>query len=514
MSSTQMTQDTNQSSDAHSLEDERLGAQDVVPLKRRNQHKPCPPEHLLKGPMTYYYTLGLTDAKIAQMCSAHFSTEIYGLSDSTVKRLRYKWGLMKARQQNHSVDSIHPYCVAIKTRFPNRGADLLTKSLRLTYNIRASRKLVADWLNQFEPDAVKSRKHRRFRRHRFWAAGLNDVWSFDQHDKWGRFGLYLHCGVEPMAGEIKWLKIWWNNSNPRLITSYYLEAVRRLGAIPLVTQSDPGTENFGIANAHTYMRHALDPSLCDTLQHRWMRKHMNIKPEILWSVLGRDWKPGFEATLQYGVDHGWYDPANELESIVFRWLAIPWLQAELDAWTSQYNLTARRANKNKVLPQGIPMIIAQHPADYNISDFKACVPVPPELLDDVERQWAPPSHPVFESAPPYIAAKIIEAFNAVGSPVASSETFWPIYLQLLQYMLAPEHQNAEDIARLQACLEENRSRSLTAEPICLIPGLRDLREGDNVVAAATGRDSDEEEVLDVLGLFTDEEDDGDDPGFF
>lgn len=188
-----------------------------------------------------------------------------------------------------------------------------------------------EWLRTVEPEAVAARKHRKFRRHRFWAAGVNDVWAFDQHDKWGRFGLYLHVGVEPVAGEIKWLKIWWNNSNPRIVTSYYIEAVRKLGgnflvmtcqyipsyrifiAIPLVTQSDPGTENFGIANAHTYMRHSLDPSLTDTLQHRWMRRHMNVKPEILWSVLNRGWKPGFEAQLQYGVDHGWYDPSNPLE---------------------------------------------------------------------------------------------------------------------------------------------------------------------------------------------------------
>ena len=86
-----------------------------------------------------------------------------------------------------------------------------------------------------------------------------------------------------------------------------------LAAIPLVTQSDAGTENFGIANTHTSIRHRLDPSLEDTLQHRWMGKLMNIKPEVAWSNLNRDWKPGFEVILDEGIFQGWYDPVNALE---------------------------------------------------------------------------------------------------------------------------------------------------------------------------------------------------------
>lgn len=65
---------------------------------------------------------------------------------------------------------------------------------------------------------------------------------FDQHDKWGgHFGLYLHLGLEPTAGEIKWLRIWWNNSNPRLIASYYFDAVRELGGAQIIFPSCPSS---------------------------------------------------------------------------------------------------------------------------------------------------------------------------------------------------------------------------------------------------------------------------------
>ena len=80
-----------------------------------------------------------------------------------------------------------------------------------------------------EPDDVEQRRHRRLVRRRFWAAGVNDVWPQDQHDKWGRFGLWLHTGLEAFSGEINWIKIWWTNKNPRLVAGFFIDACRRVG---------------------------------------------------------------------------------------------------------------------------------------------------------------------------------------------------------------------------------------------------------------------------------------------
>lgn len=83
--------------------------------------------------------------------------------------------------------------------------------------------------------------------------------------------------------------------------------------IPIITQSDPGTENYGVANAHTVIRQRLDPSLAGTLQHRFAKGHNNILSEIKWSVFRRDFSPGFEDLLEQGVQCGWYDVDNVLE---------------------------------------------------------------------------------------------------------------------------------------------------------------------------------------------------------
>ena len=98
--------------------------------------------------------------------------------------------------------------------------------------------MVSGHLRETEPDAVKGRRVRRFHRRKFHAAGVNDVWVQDQHDKWGpRFGLWLHNNLDPFTGYNNWLKVWWTNKNPRLIAGYYIETVRAYGGALIILKS-------------------------------------------------------------------------------------------------------------------------------------------------------------------------------------------------------------------------------------------------------------------------------------
>lgn len=95
----------------------------------------------------------------------------------------------------------------------------------------------------------------------------------------------------------------------------HLSQIVLLPGIPLITQSDRGTENNVIANCHTLIRHQLDPSLIGTLQHRWCVEKANIKPESTWSQLRRQFTPGFENQLDFGYNNGLYNPDDPLEKL-------------------------------------------------------------------------------------------------------------------------------------------------------------------------------------------------------
>lgn len=86
--------------------------------------------------------------------------------------------------------------------------------------------------------------------------------------------------------------------------------------MPLLTQSDPGTENNGIANAQTELRHRQDPALSDSLQHKFKGNKGNIKPEIAWRRLRYTFTPGFEDLIERGILEGLYDPDDSLERYV------------------------------------------------------------------------------------------------------------------------------------------------------------------------------------------------------
>jgi hypothetical protein len=60
------------------------------------------------------------------------------------------------------------------------------------------------------------------------------------------------------------------------------------------------------------------------------------------------------------------------DSLVFRWLFIPWLQKELDAWVDRYNNSRKRADRNKILPHGVPNDICAFPERFGALDFKVC----------------------------------------------------------------------------------------------------------------------------------------------
>ncbi|KAH0836824.1 hypothetical protein J3R83DRAFT_8591, partial [Lanmaoa asiatica] len=254
-------------------------------------------------------------------------------------------------QQGHTVTSIEPMMMELCRMYPNAGLREMVNLLFHEQGLSVPRYIsICQYFTTHKPHLIKQRRANRLKRRRFWAAGVNDIWAVYQHDKWLRFGLALHIGIEPFSGRILWMKVWHSNRNPQLILSFYLEIAESLGYIPLVTQSDPGTENFGIANAQTMLQQMYDPALQGYLRRRFT--------------------PGFEAVLETGIQSGWYDPDNTLQLMVFRWVFIPWLQMELNNYQKRINLTQKRHDRNKILPHGAPQLIHESLEDYGALNFK------------------------------------------------------------------------------------------------------------------------------------------------
>ncbi|KAJ3925361.1 MAG: hypothetical protein NXY57DRAFT_967953 [Lentinula lateritia] len=443
--------------------------------KKVNQHAPNPPKDELKDVIEQFWRLSIADTEVVELLKEYYDTDTYNLSVYTYRKWIQEWGFLSTRKQAHNEETIRPWVEKVKKRFPTKGAEGLRMMLSLDHGVKAPRELINKVLHMIEPDAVAARK------------GVSDMYCLDQHDKFQRFGFRFHNAIDPFSGFNHWLKCWWTNKNPILINSYYLEAIRKdgdsdsAGYVPLTSLSDPGTENFGVANMHTEIRQTLDPTLHGTLQHRFMRKKKNIKSEINWSVYRRDFAPGFEDLFNQGILSGMYDPDNNLEYLVFRQIAIPFMQQECDAWMNRRNHSKPRADRHKVLPHGIPAMIKKFPHHYGAVDFK--IGVPDSLLQKMETKYAPPDHAVFQLTPPEFNQRAVYFLrHTLGSPEINMDSFWDVYQNLLDLFRSETINNTLLGNELQEFLVAEEQ--IDSEVVELMEGQAELRYNGRVIGDA------------------------------
>ncbi|KAG0704749.1 hypothetical protein DFH29DRAFT_981365 [Suillus ampliporus] len=367
------------------------------------------------GTLLLFVASGYTNLEIISC----LQTQQLNISLSLLKKCCSQWGLKSSHGQAHSIESIGPAIERVCIHFPKQGSHDMKQTLLQEENIMVSRELILKYMNIHHPD-----EH-------ILAAGLHDSWVFDQHDKWCCFQLFLHIGIEPFLGRILWLKVWWTNHNPRLICGWYCDTVNKLGAMPLVTQSDPGTENNGIANGHTMLYHLQDPALAHTLQHKFKGQHRNIKPEIFWSQLRHRWAPGFEDVLEFGFTSGIYNPKDSLKRLVFHFIFIPWLQCELNLFAERFNNAKPHYNMHKILPHSRPNDIFYHPEKFGSQDFSVKVDGP--SLDLVCHTYAPSDHPVFLLVPREFSEQAYAFMSELGHTklTITRNNVWDMYADLL-----------------------------------------------------------------------------------
>ncbi|KAK0474616.1 hypothetical protein IW261DRAFT_1341519 [Armillaria novae-zelandiae] len=378
----------------------------------------------------------MTDEIICQELQKVFNTKKYTLrhvffphlyifvsdqfpSLTTFKRMRKQLGFLNTRQQKHTIETISEDLIALHVQFPKPGYFELRKNLSREKNKRVDR--IKEWVHLMEPDSAARRLQGQFNRKVFHCTGVNNIWCMDQHDKWKyRFSLCLHHGLDPFTGVIKWMKVWWNNSNPILICKYYLDIMEKTGhGLPL-TQNDMGNENGNVAQAQSYLRQWADPSLNGTIQHRWKFNKKNIPSEILWSVFQRTFTFGFEGVLQHGIEQGC--------SLVFCYLFIPWLQHECDEYVTGNNTHKKRHDQNVARPNGVLILIEQVPERFGAEDFKVAFSA--ESINEARQLYAPPDHPVLKLVPDTFATLAHGFITDLGNPEVNQNVIWDIYLSL------------------------------------------------------------------------------------
>ena len=105
----------------------------------------------------------------------------------------------------------------------------------------------------------------------------------------------------------------------------------------------------------------------------------------------------------------------------------------------------------------------------------------------MEKEWAPPSDPVFCLVPSAFDEQISELYDKLGSPPVSINSFWEIYLHLLNSF----HTLSIDFSMAFATANNGEEFDLP-----LLPGLKEFRNGDQAGGVFAGSSVDFREYVD------------------
>ncbi|KAH9035212.1 hypothetical protein EDB85DRAFT_1889437 [Lactarius pseudohatsudake] len=179
---------------------------------------------------------------------------------------------------------------------------------------------------------------------------------------------------------------------------------------------------------------------------------------------------------------------------------------EVDTWVHQRNWTKRRSDRKRVLPNGIPMIILQKLHKWKAADYK--IPVPPEVLNEIEKKYAPPNDPVFELVPPEFAVHANTVWTTLGCPQPQFDNAWGIYLQIRDALRGVAQDGAlvrvlssvPTTSEPQHCLDEIPMdlEPIDEDELLIVENSDD--EGDMLVIDATEDEGDLEAFLEGAGI--------------
>eukprot|EP00794_Sanderia_malayensis_P021011 gene21011-23063_t len=255
------------------------------------------------------------------------------------------------------------------------GIRAMQNTIRQKHNLNVPRDTVHAMMYFVDPAGLEDRnpavkKHKRVKGS-FTTKGPNWVFSLDGHAKLmgyqkSTFPLAIYGCIDTASHKIIFLNIWMSNSDPKLSHG----------------DMDPvDTVMYG-------------PSTSNQIERWWKELHERLETY-------------FKDQLRNLKEEGCYDPNCDLDRSMLAFIYIPVIQKELDHFKNViWNTHQIRAQKDVVLPNGIPDHIYSFPEEYDLTDCKKIV------TEDQLEEVALHSN-IFHANDDYLERNLRDQFEAV-----------------------------------------------------------------------------------------------------
>lgn len=159
------------------------------------------------------------------------------------------------------------------------------KCLQAGFNI--PRDTVYELLKLLDPEGISDRRRKRLRRRQYKSKGPNYVWHIDSYDKLKPFGICINGCIDGFSRNMIWLEANTTNSDPKVISGYFIEAVKRKKGCPQRIRTDLGTENSYIEQMQIFLRRNHGDDLAGNKSFMYGKSTHNQRIEWFWGCLRR-----------------------------------------------------------------------------------------------------------------------------------------------------------------------------------------------------------------------------------
>ena len=133
--------------------------------------------------------------------------------------------------------------------------------------------------NLLEPDGVALRKKRRLKRRTYHSKGPNYTWHLDGYDKLKPYGICINGCIDGYSRKLIWIEAHSSNSDPKIISGYFIDAIENIGGCPRFVRGDHGTENAHVAAMQ---------NLFKAESFKYGKSTSNTRIERLWGSLRQE----------------------------------------------------------------------------------------------------------------------------------------------------------------------------------------------------------------------------------
>lgn len=171
----------------------------------------------------------------------------------------------------------------------------------LERGIRIRKEDVRILLSLLDPANSQARQRRRLSRRQYFSRGPNFIWHVDSYDKLKPYGICINGCIDGYSRRVIWLRAAFTNSNPRVIGSYFVEAIEQAGGYPRLLRTDMGTENVVLRDIQQYLRQNDEDDRAGERSFITGASTANQRIESWWGLMRKE-----------GVEH-WIQQLGELK---------------------------------------------------------------------------------------------------------------------------------------------------------------------------------------------------------